>query len=163
MISNEAWGLIVSSVSATVAATAVAIGVWQYIEEGKRNRQAADERNVVEFSQALWEEEFKTYRDISAAVGGLVAAVELGDAKARRQAEEAFRALYWGRAVLVEADSTERQMVIFRRRIDQYAEGRLTDDQLKKAAKDLSDALESAVRSGEGAARMGTVRADKAR
>ena len=156
MISNDAWKLIVSVVSTTVAAVAVAIGVWQYLEEGKRNRQAADQRNLLEFNRALWEEEFKTYRDISAAVGDLVAAVEIGDAEARKQAEKAFRALYWGRAVFVEADNIETQMVAFRRRINQYAEGRLTNDQFKNAAKDLSDALENAVRFGEGAARLGT-------
>ena len=154
MISTDAWKLIVSVVSTTIAAAAVAIGVWQYLEEGKRNRQAADQRNIREFNRALWEERFKTYRDISAAVGDLVAAIEMGDAEARKQAEKAFRALYWGRAVFVEGDSIENQMVTFRRRINQYAEGRLTDDQFKKAAKDLSAELEKAVRSGEeGAAR----------
>ena len=162
MISNDAWKLMVSVISTIIAAVAVAIGVWQYLEEGKRNRQAAVQRNLLEFNRALWEEEFKTYRDISAAVGHLVAAVEMGDAEARKQAENAFRALYWGRAVFVEADSIETQMVSFRRRINQYAEGRLTDDQFKKAAKDLSDALENAVRFGEGAARLGTAPAGPA-
>ena len=128
--------------------------------EGERNRKAADQRIRQEFNQALWEEEFKTYRDISAAVGSLVAAVEMHDAEARKEAEKNFRALYWGRAVFVEADSIETQMVTFRRRIKQYAEERLTKDQLKKAAKDLSDALEHAVRTGEGAARLGTAPAD---
>jgi len=162
MISHDAWKLIVSVVSTAIAAVAVAIGVWQYLEEGKRNRQAADQRNLLEFNRALWEEEFKTYRDISAAVGDLVAAVEMDDAEARKQAEQAFRALYWGRAVFVETDRIETQMVTFRRRINQYAERRLEDDQLKKAAKELSDALEDAVRSGEGAARLGTAPAGPA-
>ena len=156
MISNDVWKLIVSVVSTTIAAAAVGIGVWQYMAEGERNRKAADQRILQEFNRALWEEEFKTYSDISAAVGNLVAAVEMRDAEARKEAEKAFRALYWGRAVFVEADSIETQMVTFRRRINQYAERRLTDDQLKKAAKDLSVALEHAVRTGEGAARLGT-------
>lgn len=160
MISNDSWKLVVSVVSTTVATIAVAIGVWQYLEEGKRNRQAAEQRNLLEFNRALWEEEFKTYRDISAAVGDMVAALEMGDAEARKQAEKAFRALYWGRAVFVEGDNIETHMVIFRRRINQYTEGRLTDDQFKKAAKDLSDALENAARFGEGAARLGTAPAD---
>ncbi len=163
MTSNDTWKFVVSVVSTTIAAIAVAIGVWQYLEEGKRNRLAAEQRNLLEFNRALWEEEFKTYRDISAAVGDLVAAVEMDDAEARKQAERAFRALYWGRAVLVESDSIETQMVTFRRRIDRFAEGRLTDDQFKKAAKDLSDALENAVRFGEGALRLGNAAADPAR
>ena len=156
MFSTDAWKLVISVASTTIAAVAVAIGVWQYLEEGKRNRQAAERRALLEFNRALWEEEFKTYRDISAAVGALVAAVEMGDTEAQKQAEKAFRALYWGRAVLVEDDKIETQMVTFRRRIKQYEEGRLTNDQFKKAAKDLSDALEKAVRFGEGAARLGT-------
>lgn len=160
MISTDTWKLIVSVVSTTITAVAVAIGVWQYLEEGKRNRQAADERNLLEFNRALWEEEFKVYRDISAAVGDLVAAVEMDDVGMCRQSERAFRALYWGRAVLVETDSIESQMATFRRRIDQFAEGRLTSDQFKKAAKDLSDALEDAVRFGEGAAKLGTTPAN---
>ena len=160
MISTDTRKLIVSVVSTTIAAAAVGIGVWQYLAEGERNRQAADQRILQEFNQALWEEEFKTYRDISAAVGSLVAAVEMRDAEARKEAEKAFRALYWGRAVFVETDSIETQMVTFRRRIKQYAEKRLTDDQLKKAAKDLSDALEQAVRTGEGAARLRPAPAD---
>lgn len=162
MTSNDRWTLVFSAVSTTIAAVAVAIGVWQYLEEGKRNRLAADQRNVLEFNRALWEEEFETYRDISAAVGDLVAAVEMDDTEARKQAEKAFRALYWGRAVLVEADNIETQMVTFRQRIDQYAEGRLTDDQFKKAAKNLSDALEKGVRFGERAARLGTAPPDPA-
>lgn len=160
MISLDAWKLLVGALSATVAAVAVGIGVWQYVEEGKRNRQAASERNLLEFNRALWEEEFTTYRDISAAVGDLIAAVEMGNAEARKEAETAFRALYWGRSVFVETDSIEAQMVTFRRRINQYGEGRLTKDQIKKAAKDLSDALEHAVRTGESAARLGTARSD---
>lgn len=155
MVSTEAWKLIVSVSSTVIAAAAIAVGVWQYLEEGKRNRSAADQRNLLEFNQALWEEEFATYRDISSAVGDLVAAAEMDDAEARKKAERAFRALYWGRAVFVEDEDIEVQMVTFRRRINQYLEGRLTDDQLKKAAKDLSEALESAVRFGEGAARLG--------
>lgn len=160
MISNDVWKLTVSVVSTTIAAVAVGIGVWQYLAEGERNRRAADQRNRQEFNRALWEEEFKTYRDISAAVGNLVAAVEMNNAEARMQAEKAFRALYWGRAVFVEDGSIETQMVTFRRRIIQYAEGRLTDDQFKKAAEDLSDALKDAARTGEGAAQVGTAPAD---
>ena len=128
--------------------------------EGERNREAADQRTRQEFNRALWEEKFKTYSDISAAVGNLVAAVEMRDAEARKEAEKAFRALYWGRAVFVEDDSIETRMVTFRRRLNQYAEGRLKDDQLKNAAKDMSDALKHAVRTGEGTARLGTSPAD---
>lgn len=156
MPSLDIWKLTVSGVSTLIAATAVAFGVWQYGQESSHNREAADRRNLLEFNRALWQEEFETYRDISSAVGALVAALEMGDETARRQAEQAYRELYWGRAVLVEADTIETQMIKFRRRINQYAEGRLTSDQLKKAAKDLSDALEQAVKFGESAARVGS-------
>lgn len=155
MFSTDAWKVIVNVISMIIAAVAVGIGVWQYVDESKLNREAAVRRNVVEFNRALWEEEFKTYRDISTAVGNLVAAIEMRDDGAHQEAEKTFRALYWGRAVFVENDSIETQMVTFRQRINQYAEKRLTNDQLKKAAEILSDKLKNAARAGADAARQG--------
>lgn len=155
MNSAEKWGLRVSAISAFIAAIAIGIGVWQFLEESQRNRIAAADRALVEFNRSLWEEEFRTYRDISAAVGRMVASVEIGDDGQFNQAEAAFREFYWGRAIFVESARIEKEMVKFRRRIVQFREGRLTDDQFKFAAKALGDVLKEVAQTGENAARAG--------
>ncbi len=134
----------------------IAIGIWQFKAESEQTRQEAEARNLREFERNIWLDQYNTYRDISDALGQLISAIEVRDDAAKLRAEAEVRALYWGRSIFVEDPNVEDKLIKFRALLNLHNSGRLTDDQLKKAAANLSRALKTASRSAIDAAREGS-------
>ncbi|WP_159981310.1 MULTISPECIES: hypothetical protein [unclassified Novosphingobium] len=144
------WDILLRFAAPLLTMTGILVGVWQFNagEEHRRvgERDAALQRDEIEFRRRLWLERLDIYRKITEMAGRIAAGGSTPEE--RRQAAKEFQAAYWGAMVLVEDKPVRDAMIEIEAELHDFDAGHSDLQRLQYRVNALAEACRRSLNAG---------------